>query len=54
MDRGLKPGQANSQEILSQKIHHNKRAGGVTQLVGPEFKPQYWGEKNKNKLSLQL
>jgi hypothetical protein len=22
-----------------------KRAGGVSQGVGPEFKPQYWGKK---------
>jgi hypothetical protein len=23
------------------KIHHKKRAGGVAQDAGPEFKPQY-------------
>jgi hypothetical protein len=25
-----------------------KRAGGVTHGVGPEFKPQYWREKKKS------
>jgi predicted P-loop ATPase len=35
-------------EILSQKTHHKKRTGGVTQGVGPEFKPQYC-KKKKNK-----
>jgi hypothetical protein len=24
-----------------EKPHHKKRAGGVAQGVGPEFKPQY-------------
>jgi hypothetical protein len=28
-----------------EKIHHKKRAGGVSQGVGPEFKPQHY--KNK-------
>jgi hypothetical protein len=28
-------------ETLSQKHQSQKRAGGVTQGVGPEFKPQY-------------
>jgi hypothetical protein len=37
-------------EILSQKKKsHNKRAGGVVQGVGPEFKPQYWKERKKKK-----
>jgi hypothetical protein len=27
-----------------EKTHHNKRAGGVAQGVGPEFKTQYWKE----------
>jgi hypothetical protein len=26
-----------------------KRAGGVAQGVGPEFKPQFWREKKKKK-----
>jgi hypothetical protein len=34
-------------ETLSQKTPSLKRAGGVAQGVGPEFKPQY--RKNKNK-----
>jgi hypothetical protein len=40
-DRGLKPAQANSSRdpILKKKSHHKKRAGGVVQCVGPEFKP---------------
>jgi hypothetical protein len=29
-------------ETLSRKNLSQKRAGGVTQGVGPEFKPQYW------------
>jgi hypothetical protein len=28
-------------ETLSQKYPTHKRAGGVAQRVGPEFKPQY-------------
>jgi hypothetical protein len=32
-------------ETLSQKNHHKKRAGGVAQGVGPEFKPQYHKKK---------
>jgi hypothetical protein len=31
------------------KTHHKKRAGGVAQGVGPEFKPQYWKTKTKTK-----
>jgi hypothetical protein len=42
-------------ETLSQKTHHKKkkRAGGVVQGVGPEFKPQY-GEGKKQKGALPL
>jgi hypothetical protein len=36
------------QETLSQKYPSQKRAGGVAQGIGPEFKPQYWGKKKKN------
>jgi hypothetical protein len=32
-------------KTLSQKTLHKKRAGGVTQGEGPEFKPQYHKEK---------
>jgi hypothetical protein len=28
------------------KTHYKKRAGGVAQGVGPEFKPQYHKKKN--------
>jgi hypothetical protein len=34
-------------EILSQKDQSQKRAGGVAQSVGPEFKP--WDHKKKKK-----
>jgi hypothetical protein len=38
-----KPTQVNSsQDPISKKIHHKKRAGGVAQDLGPEFKPQYY------------
>jgi hypothetical protein len=36
-------------ETLSQKTHHKNRAGGVAQDVGPEFKPQYWKKKSKER-----
>jgi hypothetical protein len=32
-----------------EKTHHKKRAGGVAQDVGPEFKPQYHKKKKKRK-----
>jgi hypothetical protein len=38
------PGQIVCQ-TLSQKTYHKKRAGGVAQGVGPEFKPQYCKKK---------
>jgi hypothetical protein len=41
------PGQI-VREILSQKETGHKRAGGVAQGKGPEFKPQYH-EKTKKK-----
>jgi hypothetical protein len=31
------------------KTHHKKRAGGVTQDVGPEFKPQYCKKKKRER-----
>jgi hypothetical protein len=48
-DCGLKPAQANSLQdpILRGKKKSQNRAGGVTQGVGPEFKPQYWKKKRK-------
>jgi hypothetical protein len=33
------------------KNHHKKRAGRVAQGGGPEFKPQYWGKKKKERES---
>jgi hypothetical protein len=44
-DSGSNPARVNSfQDPISQK-----RAGVVTQGVGPEFKPQYWKKKKKKK-----
>jgi hypothetical protein len=41
-DHGLKPAQANSSmRPYLKKTLHNKRAGGVAQGVGLEFKPQF-------------
>jgi hypothetical protein len=34
--------------ISEKKKHHKKRAGGVAQGVGPEFKPHYWKNKQTN------
>jgi hypothetical protein len=34
-------------KTLSRKNLSQKRAGGVAQSVGPEFKPQYWKKKKK-------
>jgi hypothetical protein len=50
-DRGSKPALTNSsQDPISKKIHHKKRAG-VAQGVGPEFKPLYHENKQtKNKV----
>jgi hypothetical protein len=47
---GLKPPQTNSSQDPIWKILNTKRAGGVAQGVGPEFKPQYWKRK-KNYLA---
>jgi hypothetical protein len=37
------------QETLSRKNPSQKRAGGVAQGIGPEFKPQYCKKKKKKK-----
>jgi hypothetical protein len=37
------------QETLSQKNPSQKKAGGLTQGVGPEFKPQYRKKKKKKR-----
>jgi hypothetical protein len=47
-DRGLKPAHANSSRDPILKKPSQKRAGGVVQGVGPEFKPQYHQKKNDN------
>jgi hypothetical protein len=39
-DHSSKPDWHIIHETLSQKTHHRKRAGGMAQGVGPEFKPQ--------------
>jgi hypothetical protein len=49
-DYGLKPAQANSsvRPYLKKTLHKN-RAGGLTQGIGPEFKPYYLKKKKKSK-----
>jgi hypothetical protein len=44
-DHGSKPAQANCSKDPISKIPSQKRAGGVAQGVGPEFKPQYQEKK---------
>jgi hypothetical protein len=44
-DHGSKPAQSNSSQDPISKKPSQKRADGVAQGVGPEFKPQYC--KNK-------
>jgi hypothetical protein len=45
-DRGLKPAWANSsRDPVLKKNPSQKRAGGVAQSIGPEFKPQYHKKK---------
>jgi hypothetical protein len=43
----LKPAWTNSFETLFCKNPSQKRAGGVAQGIGPEFKPQYQKKKEK-------
>jgi hypothetical protein len=45
--QGSKPAWANSSQDPISKIPNTKRASGVAQGVGPEFK--LWYHKNKNK-----
>jgi hypothetical protein len=48
-DHGLKPAGANgSQEPIS-KIPNTKRTGGVAQGVGPELKPWYRKERERER-----
>jgi hypothetical protein len=46
-DCGLKPAWANSLRDPISKKPNTKRAGGVAQGEGPEFKPQYHKKKIK-------
>jgi hypothetical protein len=46
MEVWSQPGQM-VHKTLSQKTHNKKRAGGVAQGVGPEFKHQYHTKKKK-------
>jgi hypothetical protein len=48
-DQGLKPAQTNTSMRPYLKNPSHKRAGGVVQGVGPEFKPQYHKKKKKKK-----
>jgi hypothetical protein len=43
------PGQIEC-DTQSRKNPAQKRAGGVTQGIGPEFKPQYYQKKKKSAL----
>jgi hypothetical protein len=36
-----------------ENTHHKKKAGGVAQGIGPEFKPQCCKKKNKLRKSLR-
>jgi hypothetical protein len=49
----LKPTLALERPYL-EKNASQKRAGGVVQDVGPEFKPQYRKTKNKKKQRMKL
>jgi hypothetical protein len=48
-DHSSKPARGNSCETLSRKNTSQKRAGGVAQGVGLEFKPQYHKKKKKKR-----
>jgi hypothetical protein len=47
-DHGLKPAWENISWDPISKNSSQKRAGGVTQCVSPEFKPQYCKKKERN------
>jgi hypothetical protein len=48
-DCDLKPAWANSSQDLVLKKPTQKRAGGVAQGIGPEFKPQYQKKEEREK-----
>jgi hypothetical protein len=39
--------QSSSQDLISKKTHHKKKAGDVAQGVGSEFQPWYCKKKTK-------
>jgi hypothetical protein len=47
--RSLKPAKANNSGEPISKNPSQKRAGGMAEGVGPEFKPQYQKKKKKGK-----
>jgi hypothetical protein len=50
-DHSSKPAWANSSvRPYLKNTHHKKRAGGVAQSVGPEFKPHYCKKKKQTPL----
>jgi hypothetical protein len=51
-DHGSKPAPSIVHETLSRKYLTQKRAGGVAQNVGPEFKSYFHTHKKKNDLGL--
>jgi hypothetical protein len=48
------PGQIVDKTLSGKKTHQKKRAGGVAQDVGPEFKPQYHQKKNSRNVKCIL
>jgi hypothetical protein len=48
----LKPAWANSSRDPISKNPSQKRAGGMAQGVGPEFKPQYHKRKKGNAIKI--
>jgi hypothetical protein len=46
-EHSLKPAWANSSQNPISKIPNTKRASGVAQGIGPEFKPRYCKRKKK-------
>jgi hypothetical protein len=40
--------------LYHEKVHHKKRAGGIAQGVGHDFKPQYHKKKKRIKKERNL
>jgi hypothetical protein len=53
-DNGFKPAQTNSSQDPISKISNTKRAGGVAQGVGPQFKPQYCKKRKEKELKASI